>query len=145
MKINTEIIKKLNPCNDRFNNYIKHYLTFNGNLEEFLSLDNITYSDKVWVFTHLATPIQNVIWSLLCAEFVSHLNIDERVSLALKATINYIENPSSDTAYAAANAAYAAYAAINATYVANYDFNNKIDQENINLMLMLETLEKNIY
>ena len=73
MKISTEIIKKLNPCTERFNNYLKHYEDFSGTLQEFLNLDKITYDDKVWVFTKITTKKQIIKWGILCAESVLHI------------------------------------------------------------------------
>ena len=70
MKINKEIIQKLNPCDDRFNNYVNHYGKSNFTLEDFIVFENITYSDKVWVVTRLFTKEQNIKWSILCASKV---------------------------------------------------------------------------
>jgi len=120
MKISTEIIKSLNPCLRRFNNYVEHYSDFNGTLEDFVMLENITYLDKIWVITKLFTKEQNVKFAIKCASSV--LNIfeerypkDKRPRQALEAAENYLI--STDTA-AAADAAYdAAYAA---TYAATY-------------------------
>ncbi len=129
MIINTETIKKLNPCKSRFDNYLEHYNDFNGTLEDFILLENISYSDKVWVFVRLATHMQNVTWSLLCATKV--LSIfeekhpeDKRPRQALEAAEAYLNNPTEENknaAYAAANAAYATdYAAANAAAYAAY-------------------------
>lgn len=73
MKINLETIQKLNPCQDRLDNYKNNYDTNDFTLEEFLNLDKITYTDKVWVATGLFTKKQNVLWSIKCAESVLHL------------------------------------------------------------------------
>jgi hypothetical protein len=116
MKINKEIIKKLNPCKERFDNFINNNPNFDSGLKEFLALTNITYSDKAWVFVRLATKEQNVKWSLACAESVLHIfennyPEDNRPRLALKAAKNYLSNPDA--------AAYAAYtAAVDAAYTA---------------------------
>jgi hypothetical protein len=53
MKINTQIIEKLNPCLDRFNNWKFHYLDFDGDALEFLNLDKIMVIDKIWVVLKL--------------------------------------------------------------------------------------------
>ena len=142
MRINTAIIGGLNPCKSRFNNYLNHYKDFDGTLEEFLALDNITYSDKVWVFINIADKSQLLRWSHLCAESVLHIfetkyPNDKRPRQALDAKLKYINEPTEDNlvnlsdrrkaAYAAAayatNAAYAAaayvaYAAYEAAYEA---------------------------
>lgn len=116
MKINTEIIKALNPCDSSFNNYLSHYSDFDGTLEDFILLDNISYSDKVWVFTRLATKKQNIRWALLCASKVlnvfesTHPN-DDRPRKALEAVETYLNNPCEETRSAAKAAARSAWSA----------------------------------
>jgi len=110
MIINKEIIEKLNPCKDRFDNFVNNNPDFDGDLQAFLSLDNITYSDKVWVVTRLFTKEQNVHWSLLCASsvlsnFESVYPDDKRPRLALEAAQNYLDNPSEETMILAGSAA----------------------------------------
>ena len=73
MKISYEVILSLNPCFDRFGNFIAKYPNFNGTLVEFISLDKITYSDKIWVVTKLFTQDQNIAWARKCSESVQHL------------------------------------------------------------------------
>ena len=55
MKIAHDIIKALKPCADRFENFVEHHPNFIGSAAEFLSLENIDYTDKVWVMTRLLT------------------------------------------------------------------------------------------
>ena len=70
-KINAKVIAKMNPCESRFDNYMLNYgSTFNGNIEDFILLEDIPYSDKVWVITRLFTPRQNIMWAFLCASKV---------------------------------------------------------------------------
>lgn len=116
MRINKQIIEKLKPCQDRFDNFKKHYSDFDDDLKEFILLENISYSDKVWVFTRLATKMQNVKWSLLCASKVLHLfeekyPNDKRPRKALEFVENWINNPSDAAAYAAYAASAAASSA----------------------------------
>lgn len=123
MKINAEIIKKFEPCEPRFNNFKKEYPKFEGNLKEFISLDRISYRDKIWVVTRLFTKKQNVQWAVLCAESVlsiyeSKYPNDNRPRAAIDAIKAWMNNPSEENrlaayaaAGAAADAAYAAYAA----------------------------------
>ena len=122
IKINTEVIKGLRPCRSRFNNYLNYYEDFDGTLEEFLALDNITYSDKVWVFVRLANKSPLLRWSYFCAESVLYIfetkyPNDKRPRQALDATLKYINEPTDDNRInlikhrdVAADAAYAAYA-----------------------------------
>ena len=134
-KINKAVIAKLKPCKDRFDNYLKHYSDFNGKVEEFIMLENITYSDKVWVMTKLMTKRQNVKWALACASrwlsiFESRYPYDLRPRKALEAAEAWLNNPSSENrvkaradaynAFTAAAAADAARAAADAAALSAY-------------------------
>lgn len=113
MKINTQIIKNLNPCDSRFNNYLQHHSDFDGNLKDFLSLDNITYEDKLWVITRLFTKGQNLKFAIMCASSVLHLfeekyPNDKRPRLALEAAESYLNEPTEENRIKARDAADAA-------------------------------------
>jgi hypothetical protein len=130
IKINTAIIRGLNPCESRFNNYLNHYKDFNGTLEEFLALANITYSDKTWVFKGLASKTQLLRWSYLCAESVLHIfetkyPNDKRPRQALDAKLKYINEPTEDNLVNLNDRRNAAAtSAANATNAANADAAN---------------------
>ena len=47
--VNQKAIAKLNPCKERFDNYIKHYGDRDFTTRQFMGLKNITHSDKLWV------------------------------------------------------------------------------------------------
>lgn len=47
--ITIETIAKLNPCAKRFDNFKQHYPNYEGDILDFLSLEKITPSDKIWV------------------------------------------------------------------------------------------------
>lgn len=50
MIITTDLIKSLNPCKDRLDNFLTQYGHYwQGTHREFAALDNITYEDKKWV------------------------------------------------------------------------------------------------
>ena len=55
MKINLKVIKELNPCSDRYNNYIKFYRDKKLTFCQFMGLKNITHQDKLWVAFRLMT------------------------------------------------------------------------------------------
>jgi len=116
MKINKDVIQKLNPCKDRIDNFITHYGTKDYTLKGFLSLDEITYTDKIWVVTKLFTQEQNVKWSIKCAEstldnFEKLYPEDKRPRLALKAAYDFCIDPSDETRSAAWSAASSAASA----------------------------------
>ena len=126
MKINKGIISKFNPCEDRFNNFVNNYPEFNGNLEDFLSLDNISYHDKIWVTIRLFTKEQNVKFAIKCGLselplFESKYPEDKRPRQALEAAEKWLLEPTEEnrqaaaaSAVSAAASAYAAYAAVSA-------------------------------
>jgi len=77
MQINKEFLKSLNPCADRYENYLEHNASFDGSISDFLELDTISYEDKVWVAVRVLTSNQVVNWSVLCAESVVHIFEDK--------------------------------------------------------------------
>lgn len=168
MRITTEIIKQLNPCEDRFSNFISNYPDYDGTLEHFISLYKITYSDKVWVVTKLFSKEQNVKWAILCAKSVLHIfeseyPEDNAPRLALESAKVWLNEPNAanvamyavDAArYAVDAAAAARYAVDAACYAAKYaaGYANvaanvgavsaaEIEQENLNLQFMLQCIQ----
>jgi len=97
--ITTEIIASLDPCRDRFDNWIKHYEKFDGGLLEFLDLTNISVDDKIWVAVRTLPRFEIEVFANKCA-------FEAQASAA-------------DAEDAAKAAAYAAYAAVHAGYAAN--------------------------
>ena len=73
ININKEILKNLNPCADRWKNYLDHYDSFSGSFEEFLLLDKITIADKVFVIKKMIPTKYLVKWTQKCSESVAHL------------------------------------------------------------------------
>ena len=104
---------------DRFGNWIKYYNDFEGNLNDFMALDKITFRDKIWVGFRVLNRNQQIEFACQCAELV--LPIYEKYnsdSSVLKTAINaartvvaiYIADNTAINA-AAARAARAALAA----------------------------------
>lgn len=109
IRINTEIIKGLKPCRYRMDNWREHYNSFDGDIIEFLELDKITHSDKLWVTVRLISQEMRVVFALDCA-----FSATDSVAAyyAVKATDGYAD-------YAAAYAvAYSA--AYSADYFVDY-------------------------
>lgn len=136
-KINKEVISNLNPCEDRFDSFLKHYSDFSDNLEAFISLDKITHKDKLWVLTKLFTKEQNIKFALKCAYSVLHIfeteyPEDKRPRNTLEAVENYLKDPSENNRNTAARAA------------ANIgDVNNEeIEQQNKILQFALDILNE---
>lgn len=53
MIIDNDIIEALNPCKDRYLNYILHYKNSSHTPKQFMRLKNITHRDKLWIAFHL--------------------------------------------------------------------------------------------
>ena len=70
IKINKNVIKKFNPCKERFDNYLEHYSTFNGSFDDFLDLDKISYFDKIWIAKKVLNKNELVHFAVLCAQSV---------------------------------------------------------------------------
>ena len=66
LKINTDVIKALNPCKDRFDNWLAHYGSKNCTLRQFLALDQITHRDKLWVILRLVDNDTKTVFALDC-------------------------------------------------------------------------------
>lgn len=107
MKINTEIIRKLSPCKERFNVYLKHYAEFDGSMVDFLELDKITAEDKIWVSVRVLPRFLVEVFAIDCA-FAAAGYADA----AAADSAAYVAVVAADTATHAYSAgAYAAYAA----------------------------------
>lgn len=149
MRITLEEILKFNPCKDRIDNFTRHYPNYSGSVREFLSLDNITYADKVWVCARLMSPNQRFTFAKTCA--LSVLSIYEtafpydhapRNLLAYLGTIEDVDDITRDQfqeintrAYAATSASV--YAATNASaYAASAG-----TQQELNLIFLCEIME----
>jgi hypothetical protein len=128
MRVNKEIISKLGPCKNRFDNYLEYYSDFDGTLQEFILLDKITHKDKIWVITKLFDDKQKSKWAIKCAFSVLYIYeksfpSDDRPRKAIEAAQECLSNPAARAAaYAAADdaARAAAYAARAAAYAAAY-------------------------
>ena len=125
MKISKSVIETLNPCKDRFDNYVEHYGDREFTTRQFMGLKNITQSDKLWVSFRLM-PKENIALAAAdIAESVLHIFEakypgDDRPRKAIEAARSgdaekaraAAEAAAYAAAYAAADAAaYAAYAA----------------------------------
>lgn len=111
IKVNTDVISKLKPCKDRFDNWKANYVNFDGDLIEFLELNRISDVDKIWVAVRVLPRFLVEVFAIDCAT-----------------------NAASAAAYAAFYAANAAaYAAIDAaTYAADAATNAAADAAIIN-------------
>jgi len=102
-QINTEILKSLNPCEDRYKVWLEHYKNFNGTILEFLDLDRISAQDKIWVAIRMMPRFLVEVFAIDCA-------FSAYAALAVETA--------ADAAYYAADAAYDANAAADAAYYA---------------------------
>jgi len=131
MKITTQIIKKLKPCKHRLDNFLEYYSDFNGDHEEFLSMDKINHIDKLWVLLRIMKRVDVEVFAIDCAvsaygsyAYDATSACAASVSDAPAYAIYAIYAPIATSAYASAAAAatYAIYAsttAAAASYAAN--------------------------
>jgi hypothetical protein len=117
--INKEIIKALNPCKDRYDNYLVHYSKFIGTIEEFLFLPEISHKDKLWVGLRLLPRNLVEVFALDCAVSAQNYAAADAAYAAADAA-DAAESEDAFAAYAAA--AYAADAADAADAAAEKNF-----------------------
>lgn len=120
LKINTRVIKALNPCKDRFKNWRKHYDSFNRDILEFLCLENITSADKVWVAIRVLPRNIVEIFAINCAFSTAAYVEDASISAAVNASVSTALTLAFASASAVLDASiYAALAAVDYAVVAN--------------------------
>ena len=137
LKINTDKIKALNPCQARYDNWLKHYDNFNGNILKFLELEKITPRDKIWVSVRVLPKELVEIFAIDCAFSASYT---DAAYAAVYAAAAYAADAYAAAAYAADAAVYAAvYAADAAAYAAAAaDFAAVAERENqVDALIML--------
>jgi len=103
--VTNELIASLNPCRSRYYNYLKYYKNTKFDIIDFLELENITASDKIWVSVRILPSYILEVFIIDCA-------------FCAAAYAAYAANYTGDAAAAAAGDA--AYAANYAAYAANY-------------------------
>ncbi len=136
MKITKEVIARLNPCSNRYENYLQHYGTTSLTKAQFMGRKNITQADKMWVAFRLMAKAAAVQAAADIAESVLHIYEDKypgdlRPRKAIEAARSNTATPeiihasyaaavraaASSSAFYAASAAYAPYnAAASAAY-----------------------------
>ena len=67
--ITTGIIKNLKPCASRFENYLNYYENRVFTYVQFISLDEISFEDKVWILTRLMTLENMILFSQDAARY----------------------------------------------------------------------------
>ncbi len=131
IQINTEVIKKLNPCEDRFNNWLMHYSNFNGDILEFLDLDKITAQDKIWLSVRLLPREQLEYFAIdsvfAATEYAADADAAAYAAASAAAYATYATYSTSAVSAAAAVAAYAAYAAAYAATDAAAERDRQVD------------------
>jgi hypothetical protein len=145
-------LKSLSPCEDRYKHYLQNYKDWQGTLEEFLDLSELTYEDKKWVFVRSIDKDNLRLVAADFAERVLHIYEikypnDDRPRKAIQAVRDgdkdaaYAAHAAADYAVSAAiadDAAYyaaaAAYAARAASYAADADARKNEEQAQIEIM-----------
>ena len=131
MKINKEIIKNLNPCDDRFNNYVRYYGEVDFTIDEFLNLEKITTQDKIWVMVRIISIEKRVEFARKCADSAPNLKIKYAAT-----------DSDSAAAYGAAAAAAHAATAAAAAHAAAYSTADSAAARNTQWELNLKFLKE---
>jgi len=105
MLITKDYLKSLSPCEDRYKHYLQNYKDWQGTLDEFLDLPELTHEDKKWVFVRSIDKNKLRFVAANFAERVLHFYEnkypnDDRPRKAIEAARN-----NNADAYAAARAA----------------------------------------
>ena len=114
MKINTEIITALNPCEYMLSNYLIYYRDLNGTHEDFLWLKEISHCDKLWVILRLMPIFEVEVFAIDCATQAPIVGVYAAASAtyAGASTSGYSADYTANSAATAATAAvYAAASA----------------------------------
>jgi hypothetical protein len=134
--INLTKIKKLKPCEDSLNNYIKFYGDRNFTPKQFMGLKNITHEEKLWVAFRLVPnnfigkATGEMARSVLYLYEKEYPN-DRRPRAAVDAiamgnvtvdTVFSAHEAANTASYAAADAANSAASAAHSAYAANANF-----------------------
>jgi hypothetical protein len=115
--VNRYVLEGLKPCQGRFDNYLKHYFDFSGDLVEFLQLDKISISDRIWVGVRLLPRFELEVFAIDCAFSAAEYAADTAHAADAASAAAYAAYA---TNAAASAAAYAAYATNAAAYAAEY-------------------------
>ncbi len=98
MRINKQVIEDLKPCVERYENYLKHYPDFDGELWEFFELTGISHVDKLWMSLRLLNRDILECFALDCA-------VSAKKHAAAAADADAADAAADAAAYAAAAAA----------------------------------------
>ena len=71
MKITIDIIEKHNACEDGINKFKHQYPNYDDTLINLLSLEDVSYSDKVWLVSNVVGKDVLIQWSIECSEYVA--------------------------------------------------------------------------
>jgi hypothetical protein len=145
MNITATYIRTFKPCLNRIESFERTHPKFNGTMTEFLSLDDLPYSDKIWVACKVVPYKTLQMWSVLCAESVlpnyekqfPNDNTLKEVFVTIKKVING-ELPISAAASAAESAWSAAWSAES---VARSAASAEKEQEDLNITILITLLE----
>ena len=115
--INKEFLKSLDPCTDRWKNYLTHYSEWSGTTLEFMDLEHISDKDRLWVGLRPEIIPEKKLHLLGCqyAEDVLHIfekeyPDDESPRLAIEAKRKWVNGEISDDELVSARASASAWA-----------------------------------
>jgi len=106
IKIDTALVKSLNPCRGAYENWLKHHADFSGDILEALALPNILVEHKIWVCVRVLPRELVEVFAIDCAVAAADAAAAAAAAAAYAAAATYYA-----AAYAAAATYYAAAAA----------------------------------
>ena len=117
MKINADLIKQYNPCEDGLNNFMDIYGTKKSiTIRQLIKQKKISYSDKIWLLKRMVDTETLVVWAIDSSFRAAPYSASADAAYAAYAAASYAADAAAAT-YAANAATYAADAA--ASYAAN--------------------------
>jgi len=151
MRITINKIKEYNPCKSGIDNFEALFPNYNNTLVYLLSLDVVSYSDKMWLVSKVVDYKVLQQWSVDCAEFVvDSYNVlyptDNRVQNCIDITRKYLLGECSiddlNVAWSAAGSVWSAAesAARSAWSAAWSAWSAEKEQEDINISLLIGLL-----
>jgi len=126
IRINTQVIEALKPCEDRLVIWLENHKYFDGDIVEFLELEKISLRDKIWVTVRVMPRFSVEVFAIDCALSAASAAASSSLYAASYAAV--------DAAYAAESAAYAAESAAR-----TQELENQVDA-----LIMLIKVEKEL-
>ena len=109
MKISKQELIELNACEDGLTRFIEQTNGTDEPVDVVSLIGGVnTIEDLLWLAGECLDKKDILVFTIKCAQLVSHLNDNPRVQTAIDAAQSWVDNPCEETRQAAADAADAA-------------------------------------